>query len=123
MPLRWLLSGALFLIATSFAGAEEPARRPHILAVWWNSLWHPCAFCKQPCPDDYCAKPCPACPPLVLCTGVDDYCPKPLPPCPAPVPCTGIDDYLPKPCPKVEPLCSYPPWYSCGLPGCEKCAK
>jgi len=117
MSVRWLLTALLFLGLASSVHAEE-AGPCNSLGLWWQSLWHSCPFCKQPCPDDYCPKPPPPCPPPAPCTGIDDYCSKPPPPCPPLAPCTGIDDYLPKPCPKVEPLCWYPPWYTCGVPAC-----
>ncbi len=89
------------------------------MALWWQSLWCSPPFCKQPCPDDYCAKVPPPIPSPAPCTGINDYAAKPPPPVPPVAPCTGIDEFGPKPPPKVEPLCWYPPWYTCGLPECK----
>ncbi|MBL8797660.1 MAG: hypothetical protein JNM56_27420 [Planctomycetia bacterium] len=63
------------------------------------------------CPNDYCRKPLPECPPAPngCC---DDFCAKPLPPVPV-NPCGACDDYCPKTCPlHLWPLGEC--WYRCG---------
>jgi hypothetical protein len=53
--------------------------------------------CPQLCGGEYCRKPLPAMPPCpAICGG--DYCRKPLVPCPR--------------------TCE--PWYTCGLPTCDR---
>jgi hypothetical protein len=72
-----------------------------------------CENCKSWCPDDYCRKPLPNCPPTPCFGLTDDYCPKPLPKCPCVPAYLGCDDYCCKPLPKCSSLC-FPLWYTCG---------
>lgn len=86
-------------------GAEPGCR-------WWPWPWrtaHPPCPC---CPDDYCPKKSPPCPPCVSSHAPDDYCPKTLP-CVQGVKCCGEDDYCAKPGRICLPPCA-PPLYTCG---------
>ena len=83
----------------------------------------PCceARCCCTCPDDYCPKPLP-CVPCVLLGKCDCYCRKPMPCPPCPLGYCGPNDYCPKPYSICLPLCS-PAWYTCGAVQCTPAAK
>ena len=112
----WLVLGLLALGLCGMAQGAEPGCRWRPWPWPWATPHPPCPCC----PDDYCPKKLPPCPPRVCSHAPDDYCPKKLP-CVRGVKCCGKDDYCPKPCRIYLPLC-YPPWYTCGPgPGCSAC--
>ncbi len=85
-----------------------------------GSAWSWFSWCHHPecptCPDDYCPKQLPPCPPWVTSHTPDDYCLKKLP-CIAPVKCFGDDDYTRGPWRECLPVCA-PAWYMCGPRAC-----
>jgi hypothetical protein len=107
----------ILMVLAVTVGQVENAQSAEPGCRWWPWPWktpHPPCPC---CPDDYCRKKEPPCPPRVCTHAPDDYCPKALP-CVVGVKCCGVDDYCCKPWRVCLPPC-FPPWYTCNNPGTQ----
>jgi len=103
----------LLVLGLCLGGNAHGAEPDDASGSWFSWFHHPQCPC---CPDDYCPKKCPPCPPWVTSHAPDDYCPKKLP-CVTGTKCFGKDDYCSKSCAIYLPACP-PFWYSCVPEGC-----
>jgi hypothetical protein len=117
--MRSIVKTGLLVLAITVLQPAVHAQAPRVLfdgCAW--SFPRLCDLGRLPkccCPDDYCPKKLPCCPP---CTRgcIDDYCCKKLP-CVSPNPRGCVDDYCRKTCPIIVGS-NCEARFTCGPPHC-----